>query len=179
VQLQRDRFIYNWRQVEPNNEYPRYKKLVRPAFERNLATYVNFLGREKLGTPDVVQCEVTYVNHIPKGEGWDEVKDWQRVFTVIGTTHDPKFLPPPETLRFNFNYLMPDQRGRLRVTAQHAVRQSDGKEIIALALTARGKPASSSVADILKWFDDGREWIVRGFADITSEIMHKIWKREA
>lgn len=178
VQLQQGRFIYNWRKIEPNNEYPRYEAYVRPAFERNWETFLSFLNREGINSPEIVQCEVTYVNHIPKGEGWTDVNDWQRVFTIIGTTRAPKFLPVPETLRFNYIYLMPDKNGRLRVTAQHAVRQADGKEIIALTLVARGKPASSNLADIVNWFNDGREWIVRGFTDITSDAMHATWKRE-
>jgi uncharacterized protein (TIGR04255 family) len=178
IQVQRERFIYNWRRGMSDAEYPRYEKHVRPAFERNWLRFNEFLAKEGLAQPYVRQCEVTYVNHIPKGDGWTNVGEWDQVFTVLGRTRDSQFLEVPEAARLNLNYVMPAQKGRLRVTANHAIRKRD-EHIIALNLTARGRPESSQTEDILRWFDTGREWIVRGFTDLTSDKMHKIWRRIA
>jgi hypothetical protein len=60
----------------------------------------------------------------------------------------------------------------------HAFRFSDAKETLQLTVSARGKPASGSTSDILEWLDLGREWVVRGFTDFTSETVHELWRRK-
>lgn len=177
VQVQHDRFLSNWRQGQSTRPYPRYDDFVKPKFVTEWERFVGFLKDEELSTPDVVQCEVTYVNHIPQGEGWESITDWDQVFTSCGSTRHLNFLPSAEAVRFSTRYRIPDDRGRVHVEAHHAIRISDQKYIIVFTLTARGKPKSTSLEDILSWFDLGREWIVRGFTDLTSEKMHKQWKR--
>jgi len=46
-----------------------------------------------------------------------------------------------------------------------------------LTLSAKGRPTGSSVEDILAWLDRGREWVVRGFAALTTEAAHDHWGR--
>jgi hypothetical protein len=89
-----------------------------------------------------------------------------------------KFLPSPEAGRIAFNFLMPEQQGRLRVSINQAIRHTDGVDLIVLQLTARGRPKSSEAADIVNWLNLGREWVVRGFTDLTTQSMHKLWERE-
>ena len=178
IQVQSDRFLFNWRQGESDVEYPRYEKSVRPAFEKHWSHFLEFLKSEDMEQPDILQCEVTYVNHILKGEGWNTASDWGQVVKPLKTDSTHEFLPPLEVGNFSFNYTMPAEKGRLRVKGSQAVRKEDGRQIIVLELTARGKPDSSSTRDILNWLDLGREWVVRGFTDITTETMHEIWQRE-
>jgi hypothetical protein len=85
------------------------------------------------------------------------------------------FLPAPETVSVSARYLMPERRGRLHVTSQPAIRRVDSHQVMQLTLTARGKPESSRVPDIVAWFDQGHEWIVNGFVDLTTPTMHEIW----
>ena len=177
VQIQRDGFFFNWRKTPPDAEYPRYQEHVRPGFVKQWQTFHDFLHEEHIAKPDVVQCEVTYVNHILKGQGWDSASDWPSMFSVLAPP-TRAFLPQPESGRFNFNYVFPKESGRLRVSMHQAVRSEDGQEAVVLQMTSRGRPKSSATSDILEWFDLGREWIVRGFADITTDRMHKLWDRE-
>jgi uncharacterized protein (TIGR04255 family) len=178
IQIQHDRFLLNWRKGEADRPYPRYEDFVKPAFKKEWLRFTEFLTQQSFRSPDVVQCEVSYINHIPKGQGWHAADDWKEVFTRSGVTRPPAFLPSPESFRLNANYVMPANRGRLRIAANPAIRLSDQQEVIVLTLTARGRPASSTVADVIKWIDMGHEWVVRGFADFTSEKMHKIWERQ-
>lgn len=176
IQIQRDRFIRNWRkEAPPNDRYPRYA-ILRPRFERDWAAFVSFLEREELGRPDLNQCEITYINHIERGAGWESFGDIASVLTPLATP-SPVFLPRPEAIIYNARYAMPEKNGRLHVAAQPAIRRSDGKDILQVTLTARGKPASSRLEDIVQWFDIGHQWIVHGFADITTTEMHVIWGR--
>lgn len=177
IQIQRDRFIRNWRKGEPpHNAYPRYDEL-RPRFEHDWLSFVGFLERERLGTPEVNQCEVTYINHIELGIGWSSLGDAHRVLTMLKHQDRPEFLPEPEMLIVSGRYVIPEWRGRLHVSAQPAIRRRDGRQVMQLTLTARGKPDSSRLSDIVTWFDLGHDWIVHGFVDVTSAEMHHIWGR--
>ena len=178
IQIQYDRFVHNWRKVVGSEVYPHYEENVRPAFERDWQNFCEFLASERIGVPEVRQCEVTYVNHIDRGKGWDAIADLPHLFPSWAGASSGNFLPSPESVLFNVSYLMPDDAGRLRIALVHAFRSSDAKETLQLTLTARGKPRSSETSDIVRWLDLGREWVVRGFTDFTSERMHQIWRRK-
>jgi len=175
IQVQRDRFIRNWRRTSVEQAYPSYDVL-KPRFAEDWDGFCEFLASEKLGQPDANQCEVTYVNHIPQGEGWTTVGETQHVLSLLASP-SREFLPEPEILTLNSRYVMPDKKGRLHVTLQPAVQRPDGLLVLQLTLTARGRPSSARREDILSWLDMGHEWVVRGFADITTAEMHTRWGR--
>jgi len=174
LQLQRDRFIHNWQRVG-NRPYPRYPQ-TREMFASAWSRFLAYLQARQLDSPVVSQCEVTYVNQIARGEGWDVPGDAAKVTPLLGTLPG-QFLPSPEVLAVDARYVIPPERGRLRVALQPALRTTDQKEILQLQLTARGSPKSSSTEDILGWFDLGHEWVVRGFVEVTSPSMHARWGR--
>lgn len=176
LQVQDSRFILNWRKATEATEYPHYATF-RPQFEAEWNRFCSFLAENHLPLPAVLQCEVTYVNVIPKGAGWESFGELSKVTKVW--SDGTSALPPPEQATLNARYVMPGDRGRLHVSLQPAIRNTDASEILQLTLTARGQPSGPSVREILEWFDTGHAWIVEGFADITTDKMHSLWKRTA
>ena len=177
IQVQNDRFVHNWRKAGTAEGYPHYEN-IRPTFEREWTRFCAFLESNSIGRPDVRQCEITYVNHIEPGKAWNTLADLPNVLACWSGTWSGDFLATPEVVAVNAAFVIPNNRGRLHISLQPAVRHADAKEILQLTLTARGKPAAADTASILNWFDLGREWIVRGFTDFTSTKMHKLWKRK-
>lgn len=177
IQIQKDRFIFNWRKGESELPYPRYDEYLKPRFIERYSAFTSFLSKHHIEAPKVQQCEVTYVNHIPKGEGWQSPDDWRRVFTVFGQSSERKFLPKSEGGNFTMTYLLPEQRGRLRVTVANVVRLKDGIEVLQFNVSARVKPKGSDIDEIIRSFDMGREWVVQGFADLTTYQMHQLWEQ--
>jgi len=174
IQVQRERFIRNWRKgMPPNDRYPRYDEL-RPKFEQDWRTFLDFLRGERLDTPEVNQCEVTYINHIELGRGWQALGELHKIIPIVSET-GRRFLPSPELHSLNISYVMPNHSGRLHVSAQPAIRRQDAKVGMQLTLTARGKPTSSDINDIIAWFNLGHDWIVQGFVDMTTREMRNIW----
>jgi len=179
IQIQRDRFIRNWRRGETDVEYPSYERL-RPKFEQEWEGFLRFLAEEDLGRPTVNQCEITYINHIDLGLGWRTFEDPSKILKIVPPPLQGDFLPRPEMLLVNARYVMPEKRGRLHIVAQPAIPRMGGTPLLQLTLTARGEAASSRTSDILAWLDLGHDWIVNGFADITSEQMQReVWGRYA
>jgi len=172
IQVQDSRFIVNWRRVSKEDAYPHYKNF-RPVFEQEWRRFTGFLGRNEFPEPRIVQCELTYVNHFPRGLGWADYADMPRVFSTWAGTSPP--LPAPEMLAWNTRFLMPDEKGRLHVAVQPVMRLTDAKEALQMTLTARGAPSGSSLPEALEWFDLGRRWLVDAFTGLTSPEMHKLW----
>ena len=175
-QVQNDRFIHNWRKVTGDEKYPHYEH-IRPKFKEEWVGFCEFLDKQKLSRPDINQCEVTYVNHIELEGPVKTFSDLPKAISGWSDASSGRFLPNPEKVTFKAAYVMSEKKGRLHITVQPVIRSRDGKEVFQLNLTARGKPASSQLNDVLEWFDLGRGWIVRGFTDFTTPEMHTFWRR--
>jgi uncharacterized protein (TIGR04255 family) len=176
IQIQRDRFIYNWQKISGSEVYPRYEN-VRVRFEAEWRQFRDFLEESGFGKPEVNQCEVTYVNHLEYGKGWKSFGELNKVISCWSGKHSGTFLPEPEKVSMTVNYLLPDNQGRMYVSLEPVLRTRDAKEVLQLNLTVRGAPSSSAEADVLQWLDIGRQWIVEGFTDFTTDAMHKLWGR--
>ena len=179
VQVQQDRFIVNWRQVEHTDMYPRYRHL-RARFEREYASLTESLGPELGGNTAVDLCEITYVNQIP-GE-LDGVKtQLADVLSILQPrSAGSSVLPEIEDSNFQARYVVnrqdgDDSIGRLYVSAGPATRAPTGKQIYALSLLVRGRPEGQRIEDFLDFFDRGRSLIVQGFRELTTERMHELW----
>jgi len=174
IQVQKDRFIKNWRKTGEGDKYPRYER-VREGFDHDFSDFAQFASDNRLGSIRVKQCEVTYINHIVAGEGWETHADTDKVFTIC---RQPQSTYPGKAQDLTFRARFPifDHSGsfvgRLHVTLQPVMRLSDGKPMFVLDLTARGQ-----IGDGTDFFNLGREWIVRSFTALTTPSMHKIWGR--
>jgi uncharacterized protein (TIGR04255 family) len=178
LQIQRDRFVHNWRQRDQKEKYPRYPA-VKKTFQVEWSRFCAFLSNEGMGPPQVTQCEVTYVNHIEYNKGWRDYSELPLVISSWSGKTSGQFLPDPEKVNMEAHYLLPKGLGRLHIAVVPILRARDLKEVLQIAVTARGAPAASSEDAIFEWIDLGREWVVKGFADFTSDSMHKIWGRRS
>ena len=183
IQIQQDRLVRNWRKSEADAEYPRYR-YVRSEFEKAWRTFEQFAERNHLGSLTPNQCEVTYVNEIVSGNVWKEHGELDRVLTVFQKSFSDDFLSSPEdaVLRLRFRIHDDDGHpiGRLHASLDSAMRRTDGRVIFVLKLTARGAPRGEGIDGVLSFLDLGRQWVVRGFASLTTPTMHqKEWGRKA
>jgi len=177
VQVQRDRFIHNWRQVDGTEKYPRYP-VIRAALYAHWTGFLEFLRSERMGSPEVNQCEVTYVNHVEYDKEWSDFGRLGHVIAPWHGKHSGTFLPDPEAVGIEAHYRLPKELGRLHISVAPVFRGRDSKEVLQISLTARGAPASSLTDDIFAWLDFGRQWVVRGFADFTAESIQRLWGRK-
>lgn len=178
VQLQRDQFLRNWRRVTGNEVYPRYATL-RSLFADDWQEFVAFARDEGLGTPKIDQCELTYINHIDRGVGWNNYSDLGSVFTMIGLTQGGGLLSAPEVINWTGTYKLPDGRGRLVVEMVPAFRGRDLKMFVSLTLRVRGEPENGGSEAAFAWFELAHEWVVRAFDELTQPSMHAIWKKQS
>lgn len=178
IQVQRDRFLHNWRKLKPTDEYPRYRTVFK-IFQTHFSTFQQFLSEYQLGEIIPKQYEMTYVNNIPQGEGWETIEATENVFPDFSwrSTKD-RFLPNPAAINWQTSFTLPNNAGRLHMNIQSAVRIADKRRLFRLEITARGIGDDTSLGSMHAWFELAHEWIVRGFADYTSmPIQKNVWER--
>lgn len=174
VQFQVDRFYFNWR--HRHKDYPRYD-YIKNKFIIALNNIITFFKEFNFGDLEPTEFELTYINHIPKGAGWYSIDDLPKIFPDFAWNDmKERFLPKPQKTSWHVDFLLPDDQGHLLISLKHAIRTEDKAPLLVLELKALGFVESPDKEAIFKWFDLAREWIVRGFTDITTPEMHKIWE---
>lgn len=178
IQVQPSRFVYNWIKNEEHPDYPHYTA-VRSAFDDALSAFAEFLRRRLLGPIEPTQWEVTYVNHVARGDSaWPDGAAPSAVFPrLVGSAESV------DGLRFeNFNsacrYEIPPQRGRLHAELSQAVRTFDESkpvDLLVLKLTARGPITPEQGLDA--GLNLGHDTIVRAFAAVSSKEANEAWGR--
>jgi uncharacterized protein (TIGR04255 family) len=174
IQVQADRFIRNWRKSGGTEEYPRYEH-IKAKFENDFRVFADFLRNRGFDQPLVTQCEVTYVNHIISGQGWERFNDFSKIFElsfgtgkeIPGNAEDMRL-----HVRFPISEVSGRPVGRLHCDIQPAFSIPDNQPMYVFDLTARGQVGTG-----IDFFDLGRRWIVKSFAALTTPAMHKIWGR--
>ena len=176
VQVQRDRFIRNWRKTEGGPDYPSYEKL-RQKFVDDWELFVRFVTAEIKASVVPNQCEVTYVNIL---EDMQTAQLPRLVAWVSGRCSDG-YLGDPDDAELTLRYILKDESdhpwGRLHIAATPAIKASDGKPVVRLSVTARGAPRQKDESAVLEWLDKGHEAVVRSFTSITTKGMHAAWER--
>ncbi|MGA2678048.1 MAG: TIGR04255 family protein [Sedimentisphaerales bacterium] len=170
IQVQQDRFLRNWRKLKADDTYPRYKTLY-PEFQKSWQVFNSFLSDLGWAAPVIDQYELAYVNQMPEGQGWETLSDAGNVFKDFQCQTDQRFLPEPENISWRRIFRFPKNAGRLHVSMRLAPTKESQRAML-LELTARGY--SDQKAD--EWFAMAHEWIVKGFADLTTDSVQKaLW----
>jgi uncharacterized protein (TIGR04255 family) len=180
LQLQRDRLIQNWRKAN-NQPYPRYEQ-IRTSFREQFEALCRFVADRRLGACVPNQCEVTYVNHIEWGRKGQPPEDLSEVLASWTAKNTDGFLGTPEQVDLVTHHIIRTEGvpvGRLHIAANPRYRGDDLQPMLVLTLTARGRPTSEGVDDVMRFLDLGHEHVVRGFASVTTPEMHKRWGRRA
>lgn len=180
IQIQRDRFVYNWRRASIDEAYPHYPD-VRKSFEQQFLVFQKFLIDHKLTDLIPNQCEVTYVNLIEASEDMPSRTEANKLLTVFHSDYSDDYLSEPEDVRLALRYRIHDIEGnpvgRLHILLDPTYYPNRQTLLYRLTIVARGKPLGEGIEGVLGFFDLGRDSIVRGFTSITTKMMHKKWRR--
>lgn len=178
IQLQNDRFHFNWRRRSDEEQYPRYEFVIQ-AFKEHFTIFKTFLHETGLGPLNPLDCELLYNNYIPKEKAWESVTDIGKILPDLSwrITSD-RFLPDPHQIVWQVGCTLPQDRGSLNISLQQGSRKADKVPIFILGLVAQGLGDDKSESAIWDWFDLAHDSIVRGFADLTSvEAQRELWQR--
>jgi uncharacterized protein (TIGR04255 family) len=175
IQVQRDRFHYNWRRPQSDREYPHFEQVFK-LFSEKLEIFTSFLSGIVVRELVVKQFELTYVNHVLLPNGIDSLSDMGDVFADFSWKPD-KTRMRPEAMNWQLSFTLPDIGGRLHATVRSALRVPDSQPILLFDLTARGIGEVKTVDAMGKWFERAHSYIVRSFIELTSRRMQEdVWR---
>lgn len=171
VQLQQNRFYYNWRQRPNGAPYGRFPALLGESL--SVWALLDEVARDLTDRPfQTTGGEITYVNFI-------EIKDAlsteiaQRSLRDFFWSSEARFLPPPSGFSRMLNFPLPGGKGALDVQLGIAKNLQTGNDAIKLELTAR--TALTEDDSYEDWINVAHDFLVAAFKDLTSNEMHKIW----
>lgn len=177
IQIQRDRLVVNWRQLDRSTPYLRYAGL-RDLLIQSLHSLSEFLREE--GHAGIVpnQAELTYVNHI---EAADERGQRRYLSDFLLLCAQPPADSDPgthEETSFKTQYKLKygaDAVARLYIEVQSGYKDPDAKPVYLMNLVARGAPKSPDVDSAIEFLDWAHRLIVSGFTEITTPSSHQEW----
>jgi uncharacterized protein (TIGR04255 family) len=176
IQLQTDRIIFNWRRLKPEDKYPKYCSVVSE-FRSKLELFTKFIEYHQLGRLKPVTCELSYINHIPKGQGWEKLTDLSNVLAdFCWNSTKERMLSEPRDLKLQSTFAIPDSRGSLTLAVGRQIGTVDKIPMIVLQLTANGLGPDHSSDAIWKWFDNSHELINVAFEELTTSSIRELWK---
>jgi len=189
IQVQVDRFLRNWRRYHgPTIAYPTYDIHTRPNFVRDFGEFLEFTKTQRLPTPAIDQCEITYINIIQPCDVWEHFGQLDRVFK--GWSSDYPKLAGSEALATGWRaqHEVADANGKfvghLFVELDSAFSvppgsppSSEPSPIFQLQLTVRGRPLGEGIDGVMAFMDLGHSIIVNSFVAVTTAEMHAVWGR--
>lgn len=178
IQVQSDRLLFNWRQQTSEQRYPRFEAVLN-GFASALEKFESFV-REISPDPLMPQeLSLEYVNSVLRGEGWKDRADLGEVLQDVVWCHTERFLPDPIDLSWRTVFDIGEGNGQLAISSRFGKRNADERELLRIELRAVRKcPDGMQRSEMFDWYSIAHEWIVRGFADVTTEkVQSETWKR--
>lgn len=181
LQIQSDRFLFNWKHTLGAKVYPSYQVVIAE-FEKYLLSFISYM-RDKCGVALTYrQFEMTYVNHINKDNGLARQGESAVLVDHVCRDSSNRFLKEAENFNLSKSFLLPNGAGRLHVVAQTSGSNASNDRLLRLDLVARGIPPDIGEGDVetkrKQWFDLAHEWITHGFTDITCpDVQKNVWKK--
>ncbi len=172
-QFQGDGFYFNWRRRK--DVYPRFSHIM-PQFLYFYDVIEEFYKEFQLGEIEPIEYELTYINHILVGSGWESIDDLPKVFSRLNWEQEEnQFLPYPSDIAWNATFLLPEEKGRLAVNLKKGTLAENKMPVLLFEFKTIG---IDSPENLKKWFELAHEWIIKGFTDLTTPEMHTLWERE-
>lgn len=163
VQLQSDRFLFNWRRIRAEDDYPGHSSVLGK-FRQYLVGFESFLKQHGLGDLEDLTCELTYINHVSQTESGAGV-DRNLVPRFEWLTEVPRGMNWQVTLP------LPQGFGSLAVKATKAKRKSDSQPVFVAELIASGIPADRTLLDaVFDWFDVAHSAIFETFQRLVPDL---------
>ncbi|MBE9226262.1 TIGR04255 family protein [Phormidium sp. LEGE 05292] len=172
IQLQSNRFHYNWRSQNEDDEYPHFKEIY-PKFEQewqHFQTWWQQYNSDNLPLGKI-HYELTYMNQIDKKFGWDNPRDNYKIFTFVGKKWSDN-LKKATNFNAGIEFDISENVGKLIVRLNQIVNPKDDNNVLLFELTAR---SVDTKLDIREWFDLAHKYTVDAFLELIQEETKKEW----
>lgn len=179
IQVQRDRFTFNWRKTESEQNYPGFSAILEK-FSGFYNRFGETIQNMEVGTLTPLQYELTYIDQLMQGEGWNNLEDMGKICNLfMDAQSSDSFWSGAESMTFRASFPIENLHSQLYLAVGNRIRVSDQRQTLQTDFTMRGFPADAEHT-IHAWFKSAhgqiREKFVRMF---TEDIQTQIWERKS
>ncbi len=178
LQVQRDRFTFNWCKTKPSQQYPGFS-FICDKFERFYDRFCKIMRDMKIGEVTPLQYELTYIDQIRQGDGWDRLNDIGKIYNLfVDFQNSDSFWSETESLMLRTSFTLPNLHSRLHLTISNRVKMPEESQTLQTDFTLRGFPENTNHT-MIEWFKSAREQIQEKFVSLfTESIQTQIWGRK-
>ena len=178
IQVQRDRFTFNWRKTEPAQVYPGFTAICGK-FEAFYRRFGKVIKNMQIGEVTPLQYELTYIDQLRHGESWNTLDDIGKIYTLfIHSSQTQSFWSGMEAVNFQASFPVADLHGRLHVSMGNRIKIPEQTQTLQTDFTVRGFPENAEDT-MITWFKSARGHIRAKFVSMFSDdIQTRIWERK-
>lgn len=177
VQVQPDRFTFNWLKTGPDHCYP-HSEATLERFSALYRGFESFVRDRDIGQIKIIQCELTNVNAIAVSDVGGSFADVATVLKLPDWQADSDSVCLEGQL-VGARHLMMDENGkpfgRVHAIGQPALRVTDDEPTYRLDIMARGAPLGDGLAGARVFFDEAVSAINSVFLAITTKAGRRYW----
>ena len=179
IQVQRDRFTFNWRKTEPHPVYPGFTAICGK-FEDFYSRFGQIVKNMQIGEVTPLQYELTHINQLRHGEGWNTLDDIGKIYTLFSSSSQTNsFWFGMEAVNFHASFPVADLHGRLHVSMGNRIKMPEQTQTLQTDFTVRGFPENAEDT-MITWFKSARDKIRERFTGMfTEDIQTLIWERKS
>ena len=178
LQVQRDRFTFNWRKTKPDQEYPGFS-VICDKFEDFYNRFCQIMKGMEIGEVIPLQYELTYIDQLRQGDGWNTLDELGKIYNMfIDFQESDSFWSNAESLSLRTSFTLADLHGRMHLTIRNRVKIPEEIQTLQTDFTVRGFPENVDCSTIT-WFKLAREEIRKKFTSLFTEtIQIQVWERK-
>lgn len=176
VQLQDDKFVFNWVRPSEDAQYPRFER-TSERFWEIYQRWAEFYHERHGRFPKLKQCELTNVNVIPVASFGADFDHMHRAFKVDPFEWNVQGLVAETYIRQRVHRIVGagDQPlGRLHSVISPAYGPA-GEKVFHFELTARSAPNINNAEDARNFFEQAHMMINGAFLASVTEHMRDMW----
>lgn len=177
VQVQRDRFGFNWIKTSDDHKYPHAEATFDRFFDL-LEKFSAFVHRRALGDIQIVQCELTNVNVVPVSDVGESFADMATVLRLAPLEYDCVNLRLENQLAGSKHIMLDDAGspiGRVHALGQPSLRVPSNEEAYRFDIVARGPPIGDGVDGARGFFDAASSAVNAVFLASTTKAGRRFW----
>lgn len=177
VQIQPDRFGFNWIKTSDDHRYPHSEKTLERFFTL-YDQFLTFAARHDLGEVRLVQCELTNVNIVPVSDVGQSFADMATVLKLAPLEHDGANIQLEHQLVGSKHIMLDDAGqpiGRVHTLGQPSLRVPSNEEVYRLDISARGAPIGVGPDGSRLFFDAAVSAVNAVFLASTTTAGRRFW----
>ena len=177
IQVQRDRFTFNWRKTEEQQQYLGFSSIFG-RFEEFYNRFGLIIKDLQIGSVNPLQYELTYIDQLFQGDGWNTLDDIGQIYAMLVDSQKlNSFWDGADYVSWRTSFPVADLHGRLHLSISNRVKMPEQKQTLQTEFTMHGF-SETAESPMPVWFKAARDRIREKFTSIfTENIQTEIWER--